>query len=114
MLSPIRLASKSGSSSSLLKKLIVARSQADYPRSLERAARLKNWRSFPGAKPAARWSYRPDNWLESVVLLLRTAPAPFRPRLCKLNAISFAHLAAMGDRIRHPSCGAALAQQFLI
>jgi hypothetical protein len=39
----IRLASKSGSSSSLLKKLIDARAQADYPRSMERAARLKNW-----------------------------------------------------------------------
>jgi hypothetical protein len=39
----IRLASKSGSSPSLMKKLIVARAQADYLRSRERAARLKNW-----------------------------------------------------------------------
>ena len=41
----IRLASKSSksSSSSLLKKLIAARSQADYPRSVERAVRLKDW-----------------------------------------------------------------------
>ena len=42
----IRLATKSASqsASSLLKKLIAARAQADYPRSTERAARLKNWR----------------------------------------------------------------------
>lgn len=40
----IRLARKSGKSgTSLLKKLIAARSHADYPRSLERAVRLKNW-----------------------------------------------------------------------
>ena len=40
------------------------------------------------------------NWLP------RMPPAPFRARLRKLHAISFAHLAAVGDRIRHPSRGA--------